>query len=818
MSPDGILWDNGGMGLIHGRHGEATSDELEETGDGVRGRRAEVEEIDEDALSVSKPKTSAAGLTAVGVSMARGLTQGGVSRTVRSLYRVNQPDGIDCPGCAWPESIKGDRKHVEFCENGAKALAEENTQRVATPEWWADHSIAELEEATDYWLGQAGRITHPMVLREGDTHYRPISWDEAFATIGEHVRATTPDRCVFYTSGRTANETAFMYQLMARSLGTNNLPDCSNMCHESSGAALTPTLGVGKGTVTLEDVEQSELVLVVGQNPGSNHPRMLGSLTEARKNGGKVVAVNPLPEAGLMNFKDPQTPSGLIGDGDRVSDEHLQIKVGGDQALFKALGHLLLAAEEENPGTVLDHRFLEEKTSGFAEYRAAHSEIDWDEIEAATGLTRAEIERVGQMLLESKATVVCWALGLTQQPHSVDTIREIVNMLLLQGNVGKPGAGACPVRGHSNVQGDRTFGVWEQMPESFHQRLDAEFGLDTTRKVGYDSTEAMQAMADGEVDVFVSMGGNLARANSDTRMMETGMRRTGLTVQVSTKPNRSHVVHGGTALILPTLGRSDRDDKHPGGRQFLSVENSMSVISSTQGRLEPVSDHLLAEPVIISRMAQAMLGEDHVVDWQAMGEDYDVIRDHASRVIPGTEDFNRRIRQKYGFVLPNAPRDSRSFDTESGRAAFTVAPLEYLAAPEGHLVLQTMRSHDQYNTTIYGLDDRYRGISDARRVILIHPDDLTALGFSDRDLIDVVSVFRGRELRGERYRLVAYPTARGCAAAYYPEANELVHREAVARESNTPGFKSMMVRFEPHHGESEQSAQAEAEKPSTQPV
>ncbi|GAB3190756.1 FdhF/YdeP family oxidoreductase [Nesterenkonia suensis] len=789
------------MGIFTGRRGG--SDRAEQGADGqVHGRRVEIEDIDENDLTVTDPKQTAAGLKAVTVSFERGLQQGGASRTARSYLRVNQPGGVDCPGCAWPESTTGHRKKLEFCENGAKALAEENTQRVVTPEWWAEHSIAELEEKTDYWLGQAGRLTHPMILREGDTHYRPISWDEAFETIGDHVRESSPERCVFYTSGRTANETAFMYQLMARSLGTNNLPDCSNMCHESSGSALTPTIGVGKGTVTLEDVERAELVLVVGQNPGSNHPRMLGSLTEARKNGAKVVAVNPLPEAGLMNFKDPQTPRGLVGEGDKVSDDYLQIKVGGDQALFQALGHLLLVAEEQSPGTVLDPSFIESSTLGFEEYREARAQIDWDEIIRATGLTREEIERVAQMLIDSKATVICWALGLTQQPHSVDTIREIVNVLLLQGNFGKPGAGACPVRGHSNVQGDRTFGIWERMPEDWLQRLDAEFGIESPREHGYDSTDAMQAMYDGEVDVFVSLGGNLARANSDTAMMEAGMRRTGLTVQISTKPNRSHVVHGRTALILPTLGRSDRDDQHPGGAQFLSVENSMSIISSTQGRLAPVSDQLLAEPVILSRMAQAILGEDHVVDWQAMAEDYDVIRDHASRVVPGTEDFTRRIRQKYGFVLPNPPRDSRSFATPGGRAEFSVRQLEYLDPPEGHLVLQTMRSHDQYNTTIYGLDDRYRGISGGRRVILVHPEDLAEIGFADRDLVDVVSVFQGEERRAAKFRLVAYSTARGCAAAYYPEANALVHRNLVARESNTPGFKAMMVRFEPHDEES----------------
>src|SRR5699024_7326978 len=423
-------------------------------------------------------------------------------------------DGIDCPGCAWPESITGDRKKVEFCENGAKALAEENTTRVATPAWWADYSIAELEQKTEYWLGQSGRITHPMIIREGETHYSPVSWIEAFDVIAEHVNATTADRCTFYTSGRTPNETAFMYQLLARSLGTNNLPDCSNMCHESSGTALTPTIGIGKGTVSLEDIEQSELVFVVGQNPGTNHPRMLGSLTACRKNGGKVIAVNPLPEAGLLRFKDPQTPRGVVGNGERVSDEFLQIKVGGDQALFQALGHILLRKEAEHPGTIVDRECIDSVTDGFDDYAAARAELDWPTIELATGLTRHEIEHIGDLLAESKATIVCWALGITQQPHSVDTIKEIVNMLLVQSNFGKPGAGACPVRGHSNVQGDRTFGIWEKPGEPFLERLDAEFGMRAPREHGYDSTEAMRAMARDEVDVFVSLGGNLALANS----------------------------------------------------------------------------------------------------------------------------------------------------------------------------------------------------------------------------------------------------------------------------------------------------------------
>ncbi len=760
-------------------------------------RRAPIEDINENTLRIKKPKKSAAGLEAVVVALERGVAQAGVSRTARALLRLNQRDGTDCPGCAWPESL-GHRKTAEFCENGAKAVAEESTVRTVTPEFWAEHGVAELAGKTDYWLGNQGRITHPVVIRPGDTHYSQISWNDAFDLIGETIRATTPDRTVFYTSGRTANESAFLYQLFARSLGTNNLPDCSNMCHESSGSALNPTIGIGKGTVSLEDIHEAELILVVGQNPGTNHPRMLSALKECKDNGGKIVAVNPLPEAGLFTFKDPQTLSGLIGSGTALADEYLQIKVGGDLALFQALGHLLLEEEERVPGSVVDHAFVEANTAGLDEYRAARSVIDWDETEKATGLSRLQIAGVARLLVGSKATIICWALGLTQQPHSVNTLKEIINLLLLQGNFGKPGAGACPVRGHSNVQGDRTMGIWEKPHEWMLAALEKEFGIEAPRRHGLDSVDTVEAFENDDVDVFISMGGNFASACSDTVALEAAMQRVGLTVHVSTKPNRSHVKHGMTSLILPTLGRTDTDDKHPGGRQLLSIEDSMSVVRSTQGRLEPVSDHLLAEPVIVARMAAATLGDDHMVDWKAMAEDYDVIRDHISRVLPGFADFNTRLRTKNGFVLPNPPRDSRSFATDIGRARFTVSPLEYLTPPAGHLILQTIRSHDQYNTTIYGLDDRYRGVSNGRRVILIHEEDAAELGFANQDVVDVISTFRGEERRANEFRLVFYPTPRGCAAAYFPEANALMHRELVARESNTPGFKAMAVRFIAH--------------------
>jgi len=761
-------------------------------------RSAPKKDINEDDLKVSEPAHAAAGLKAVMVSMERGFSQAGPSRTLRSMLRVNQHNGFDCPGCAWPESITERRKPAEFCENGAKAIAEEASARTVTPEWFAQHPIEVLKDKTEYWLGSQGRITTPMIIREGESHYTPISWADAFSTIAEHVNATTADKCVFYTSGRTANETAFMYQLLARSLGTNNLPDCSNMCHESSGTALNPTIGIGKGTVSLEDFEHTDLIFVVGQNPGTNHPRMLSALADARKRGARVVAINPLPEAGFFGFKDPQTVGGMLGKAEPVASDFLQIKVGGDLALFQAFGYLLLEEEAKNPGTVVDHEFINQVTDGFEAYKNARATLDWGATEKATGLTREQITEIAMLLAKSKATIICWALGLTQQPHSVPTLKEIINLLLMQGNFGKPGAGACPVRGHSNVQGDRTMGIWEKPTEKLLSAIDSEFGISSPRAHGYDSTEALHAFEKDEVDVFVSMGGNFALANSDTEALEAGMQRAKLTVHISTKPNRSHVVHGKTSLILPTLGRTDKDDKHPNGAQFLSVEDSMSVIKSTRGRLTPVSDHLLAEPVIVARMAQAILGEDHPINWRAMAEDYDVIRDHIEKVLPGFEDFNARVRDKNGFVLPNPPRDTRSFATDIGKGRFTVSDFEALQAPEGHLILQTMRSHDQYNTTFYGLDDRYRGIKDGRRVILINPEDLAETGFNDRDLVDVISTFAGTERRANRFRLVSYPTAKGCVAAYYPEANALVHRDLVARESNTPGFKAMMVRFVDH--------------------
>ncbi|WP_240139089.1 FdhF/YdeP family oxidoreductase [Streptomyces sp. MUM 178J] len=748
----------------------------------------------QDAPQVSAPQHAAAGLPAIGHTLRAAQRQMGVRRTARTLLKVNQKDGFDCPGCAWPE---GDKRHVaEFCENGAKAVAEEATLRRVTPTFFAAHPPADLASRSGYWLGQQGRITQPMLLDKGDAavgeaRYEPVSWERAFGIIAEELRALdSPDEAVFYTSGRTSNEAAFLLQLFAREFGTNNLPDCSNMCHESSGSALTQTLGVGKGSVSLEDLHQADLIIVAGQNPGTNHPRMLSALERAKAAGAKIVSVNPLPEAGLERFKNPQTARGLVK-GAALNDLFLQIRIGGDQALFRMLNKLVL----ETPGAV-DEAFVQEHTHGFEAFAAAAGAADWAETLAATGLDRSGIERALEMILASRRTVVCWAMGLTQHKHAVATIREVVNLLLLRGAIGRPGAGVCPVRGHSNVQGDRTMGIFERPAPAFLDALEKEFGFAPPRHHGLDVVRSIRALRDGEAKVFFAMGGNFVAATPDTEVTEAAMRRARLTVQVSTKLNRSHAVTGARALILPTLGRTDKDVQ-AAGRQFVTVEDSMGMVHASRGNLTPASPHLLSEPAIVARMARAVLGKSSATPWEEFENDYAVIRDRISRVVPGFEDFNARIARPGGFTLPHAPRDERRFPTTTGKANFTAAPVECPQVPEGRLLLQTLRSHDQYNTTVYGLDDRYRGIRSGRRVVLVHPEDARERGLADGAYADLVSEWRdGTERRAPGFRVVHYPTARGCAAAYYPETNVLVPLDSTADTSNTPASKSVVIRLE----------------------
>lgn len=752
-------------------------------------------DYDEHHVVSTGAKHEAAGVKAVLVSMQRGFEQMGPLRTAAALTRLNQRHGFDCPGCAWPEE-HGGRKLAEFCENGAKAVAEEATKRVVTPEFFARHSVAELEAKPEYWLSQQGRLTQPMVLAPGDEHYRPIEWDDAYRLIAEHLNAlASPDEALFYTSGRTSNEAAFLYQLMVRSFGTNNLPDCSNMCHESSGTALTESIGIGKGSVTVEDVTEADLILIAGQNPGTNHPRMLSVLEKAKGNGAKIVAINPLPEAGLIRFKDPQKVNGVVGHGIPIADEFVQIRIGGDMALFAGLGRLLLDAEDAAPGTVLDHEFIAAHCAGYDEYAAQTRNVDLDTVTEASGVERAQLQRVADLLATSQRTVICWAMGLTQHHHAVATIGEATNLLLLRGMIGKPGAGVCPVRGHSNVQGDRTMGIWEKMPEKFLDALDARFGIVSPRKHGYDTVDAIRAMRDGRAGVFIGMGGNFVSATPDTEVTEAALRSCALTVQISTKLNRSHLVHGRTALILPTLGRTDRDIV--GGRkQQVSVEDSMSMVHLSRGSLHPPSDQLRSEVGIVCELARTLLGPDHPVRWETFAADYDTVRDAIAAVVPGCADYNAKVRQPDGFQLPHPPRDSREFPTTTGKANFAVNPLQWVPVPEGRLVLQTLRSHDQYNTTIYGLDDRYRGVKGGRRVVFVNPADIEALGFADGDRVDLVSEFEGQERRAKDFLIVPYSTPAGNAAAYYPETNPLVPLDHTAKKSNTPVSKAVVIRLE----------------------
>jgi formate dehydrogenase major subunit len=749
----------------------------------------------DEAVEVGHRKEWAAGLPGVQWAMKVSLEQMGPTRTARTLLKLNQKNGFDCPGCAWPE--KEHRHKAEFCENGAKAVAEEATTRRVERGFFAEHSVTDLAAKTDWWLGQQGRLIEPMLKPAGHDHYQPISWEQAFDLIAGELRSLdSPDQAAFYTSGRTSNEAAFLYQLMVRGYGTNNLPDCSNMCHESSGSALTEAIGVGKGSVTLEDLEEADLIVVMGQNPGTNHPRMLSTLEVAKQNGAVIVAVNPLPEAGLINFRNPQTPKGVVGNGTPLADDFLQARLGGDLSLLLAAGKLLIEAEDQAPGTVVDQAFVDEYTAGFAEYADHVRQLDLDELVTGTGLTEAEVRSFADRLLASKKTIVCWAMGITQHKHSVATIREIVNLLLIQGNLGRPGAGVCPVRGHSNVQGDRTMGIFERMPDWFLDKLGAEFSFQPPRAHGHDTVASIRAMRDGQVKVFLALGGNFVRATPDSDLTEAALRGCRLTVQISTKLNRSHAVCGQSALILPTLGRTDRD-RQRSGEQEVSVEDSMSRVHRSRGVLEPPSRQLLSEVSIICRLAERLVGDRVDAPWAEFEADYRTIRERISRVIPGFDDFEAKLAQPAGFALPHAVR-SRTFPTRTGRANFAVNDLWYPQVPAGRLLLQTLRSHDQYNTTIYGLDDRYRGIKGGRRVVFVNPADLADLGLSDGALVDLVGEYAdGVERRAEDFRIVTYDTAKGCAAAYYPETNVLVPLDSVADISNTPTSKSVVVRLEP---------------------
>ncbi len=748
--------------------------------------------IKEENITIETPKEVAAGLPGVIASAKHIFGEMQVTGGLKTLFKVNQFNGFDCPGCAWPDPDHHRSRLGEYCENGAKAIAEEATAKRVNPDFFAKYTVAELSNYSDYWIGKQGRLTHPMILKPGERHYKKISWVEAFKLIGKQLNElASPNEAIFYTSGRTSNEAAFLYQLFVRQYGTNNLPDCSNMCHESSGVALGETLGIGKGSVKLEDFYQTDLILILGQNPGTNHPRMLSALKIAKEKGAKIITINPLPEAGLMRFINPQQISSMASSGTALTDLFLQVKINEDIALLKAIMKLMLDEEEQNGG-VFDHAFINQNTVGYQELIADLKTQSVADLAAQAGISLIQVTEAAQMIMEAKTMISCWAMGITQHKNGVNNIREIVNMLLLKGSIGKPGAGTCPVRGHSNVQGDRTMGIWEKPKPAFLDKLQSTFNFEPPRANGYNTVEAMEAMYEGKAKVFFAMGGNFLSATPDTEYTAKALQNCELTVQVSTKLNRSHLVHGKTALILPCLGRTELD-MQASGKQFVTVENSMGVVHQSRGGLKPASPFLLSEPKIVAQLAKATLGKNSKTDWNKLVDNYDNTRDAIEKVIPGFENYNKRVRKKGGFYLPNCARDG-DFKTASGKAQFSVNAISQHQLQADQYLMMTIRSHDQFNTTIYGLDDRYRGIFNGRRIVLINPDDMEAARLVQGDFVDLVSTYDGVERIAQYFMVVPYNIPQQCIATYFPEANVLIPYNQFADRSHTPISKSVVVR------------------------
>ena len=738
--------------------------------------------------NLSHPKNSAAGIPAVLSTMKYGLRNMGVINSITKLSKVNDFHGFDCPGCAWPDP-DSHRSFAEFCENGAKAVSDEATKSRADSDFWSKWSVSELSQKSDYWLNSQGRLTEPMILNPDSKHYQPISWNDAFDIIADNLLLLdNPDEAIFYTSGRTSNEAAFLWQLLARRFGTNNLPDCSNMCHESSGVALNESIGIGKGTVTLDDFNSADLIIVVGQNPGTNHPRMLTALRDAKKKGASIISINPLIETGMKKFKHPQNPIEMLGFGSKIADKHLKVKINSDQALFRALSKSLIES-----GNV-DEIFIDKYTNGYDDYRKVVLESDFSELSDITGIPLQEILDVGEKVSQSKSTIVCWAMGITQHKNSVSTIQEIVNFLLLGGNIGKKGAGVCPVRGHSNVQGDRTVGINHKPSPIFIDSLEKSTGIRSPEKHGFDSVEAVKAMEKGLGKVFLAMGGNFLSAMSDTNRTSTALSNCDLTVHISTKPNRSHLITGKTGLILPCLGRTEEDISQIVGKQFVTVENSMGIVHSSTGTFKPASDKLISEPAIVSGIAGALESrlERSGIPWKNLSENYNLIRDLIENTIPGFEDYNVRIKSKSGFYLPNPPRDSRTFKTKNGLANFVSSDITYAKSLDKFMMM-TIRSHDQYNTTIYGLDDRYRGIKNGRRVVLMNDKDIVNLGLSKGSMVDLSSEMKSGLVVSPNWFVVPYEIPEGNIATYFPESNILIPLDSVADRSNTPTSKSVPI-------------------------
>ncbi len=754
-----------------------------------------------EGTRVGKPSEAAAGLTAVVQTVRWGVREMGPIRAVKALLAVNQQNGFDCQSCAWP-SPNTSRHKAEFCENGAKAVADAGTKKTIGPAFFREHSVVELAKQTDHWLNAQGRLAHPMVLREGATHYEPIAWDEAYSLIGRELNALdSPWEAAFYVSGRASNEAAFLYQLFARQFGTNNMPDCSNMCHESSGTAMMESIGVGKATVTLEDFEKADSIWIFGQNPGTNHPRMLSSLELAKENGCKIVTVNVIPEVGTTSFSNPQHLHNpwkalpvLLGRGTPITDVFVPVRINGDIAFLKGVMKEMLASEDTKPGTVFKHDFIRDHTVGFEAFLDDLRRESWDVIIEQSGTTRRKIRDAAEVAIHAERLIACWAMGLTQHRNSVDTIQEVINFLLLRGHMGRPGAGPCPVRGHSNVQGDRTMGVWERMDEPWLDRLGAEFGFEPPKKHGTDTVETIHAMHEGKIRAFVSLGGNFLSASPDTEFTARALRECRLTAHVATKLNRSHLVTGKIALILPCLDRSEHDIQK-GGEQHITTEDSLGIINRSQGVFKPISRDLRSEPAIVCGLARATLGGRSSVDWEGLSANYDRVRDHISRVAEGFERYNERVKEG-PFYLHNAVRDELKFDNDVGKARFTVHEIPRHDLAPGHYVMMTIRSHDQFNTVVYGLDDRYRGVYGGRRVVFMNREDMADDGLKEGDLVDITSHFEGEERRAEHWMVVPYPIPRRCTATYFPEGNVLVPVRSVALRSNTPTSKSVIITVE----------------------
>ena len=719
----------------------------------------------------------------------------GLLRGIKTLLKVNQPEGVDCPGCAWPEAA-GERNEIEFCENGAKAITWESTRRRIDAAFFARHSVAELLSESDYVLGQYGRLVEPVYLPPGGSHYQAISWDAAYQLIADELgKLSSPHEAAFYTSGRTSNEAAYLFQLLVRQLGTNNLPDCANLCHESSGVALKETVGVGKGTVQLEDFEQADAIFILGQNPGTNHPRMMATLQKAAARGCEIVAVNPLPEAALLRFAHPQNPTELLGGGSTITSLFLPVQIDGDAALCKGIMKELLDEERKRPGKVFDWEFIRQHTSGIDALIADLDTVTWAELESGSGLRRPQIRAAAEVWLRSRRIIACWAMGLTQHKAAVATMQQVLNLLLLGGHIGRPGAGLCPVRGHSNVQGDRTMGITPKVDDGFLSRLEQRFGFVATRQPGLDTVGTIEAMRQGKVALLFSLGGNFLSATPDTEVTAAALRRCRLAVHVSTKLHRGHLISDHGTLILPCLGRTERDLQAT-GPQFVTVENSMSVVHRSQGHLNPASSQLRSEVAIVCELADAVLGGRSQVDWLRLRDNYDLIRDHIEATIPGFAHFNERVRGGDGFILPNTARE-RSFVTSAHKAMFTVEPLPRHDLLPGQLLMMTIRTHDQFNTTIYGLHDRYRGVFGGRRVILMNEEDIQSRHLQAKQLVDLHSHFEGETRTARRFVVVPYPIPPGCTATYFPETNVLVPLGSRADKSRTPTSKSVVITVTP---------------------